>query len=170
MKKQVPTKLQAEKQRKILIHEEVEKLDVLGQESEKKAKKWIIEEAKTSEQKEKEAGAAAMDILWTHKRERYTYRKLLLTKLYSLLTEMDWPSIYEYGVWFDGKGVMASIKDKFGKIHKRAFIPSYDPKYDLNACYRFSVWAEDILDLSEGRLNVPTKNGGGIWLPSKPKT
>jgi hypothetical protein len=165
MKKQVPTKLQQEKQRKRLIHEEVEKLEVLGQESEKKAKKWIIEEGKKSEKRGKEAEAAAMDILWSHKSERYAYKRMLLNKLYSMIAEIDWPYTYEYGVWFDGKGIVVAIKDRYGKLHKRAFIPSHEPKYDLNACFRFSIWAENILDLVEGSLN----GKGEIWLPSRMK-
>jgi len=168
-KYKVHSKLEEKRLRKKLAHEEAEKLEVLGQSSEKKAKKWIIEEAKKSTEKEKKIEAATMDILWTAKHQANAYRKMLMTRLYNMLTEIDWPKTYEYGVWFDGKGIIVAVKDKFKKVWKRAFMPTRKPKYDLAACFKFAVWAEDVLDIAEGRLVMP-KTKGGIWLPSAQKT
>lgn len=158
------SKLQMEKLRKKMVAGEEEKLDVLGQESEKKAKKWIIEEGKKTEKKEKEIEDAWQDVLHASRKKKNTYYKKLMFRLYSMIEEIEWPKVYEYGVWFDGKGILLAVKDKFGKLWKKAFIPSFDPKFDLNACFRFAVWAEDVLDMVEGRLVTP-QSKGGVWLP-----
>jgi len=89
-------------------------------------------------------------------------------RLKGMVDEIDWPKAYEYGVWFDGKGIVLAVKDKYKKNWKRVFVPSFDPKFDLNACFRFSMWAEDILDISEGRMDLP-RSKGGLWLPSPKK-
>jgi len=169
-KYKIRSKLEEEKARKKLQQKEEEKLEVLGQESDKKAKKWIIEEGKNTEKEEKEHDALWHDILHKSRKKKIDYRKMLMTRLYKMVEEIDWPESYEYGVWFDGKGVVLAVKDKFKKLWKRAFKPIHEPKYDLNACFRFAIWAEDILDINEGRLSLPktdlsTKSKGGIWLP-----
>lgn len=167
-KHKIRSKLEEEKFRKKQIEEETEKLEVLGQRSEKKAKKYVIQEAKESEKKEKEIDDIWKGILHASRKKKDSYKKMLMTRLYKMVEEIDWPKSYEYGVWFDGKGVVLAVKDKFRKLWKRAFKPTFDVKYDSNACFRFAMWAEDILDIAEGRLSLP-KSEGGIWLPKSRK-
>ena len=167
-KHKIHTKLEEEKVRKKLIQEEEEKLDVLGQKSDKKAKKWIIEEGKNTEKKEKETDAVWQDVLHSSRKKKTDYYTKLMFRLKGMVDEIDWPKAYEYGVWFDGKGIVLAVKDKYKKNWKRVFVPSFDPKFDLNACFRFSMWAEDILDISEGRMDLP-RSKGGLWLPSLKK-
>lgn len=163
------TALEKEKRKKKLLVEEMERLDVLGQENEHKAAKWVIEEGKRTEKEEKGKEAVRLTQLQDNRRTIKGYKETLMTQLFTVVEKIGWPQGYEYGVWFDGKGVILAIKDKYKKLHKRAFKPTGDPKLDANASLIFAVWAEDILDTCEGNMawqkeNPPT--GGKIWLPN----
>lgn len=149
--------------KKIRIGEELEKVEAMGQESEKKGIKATQEVMKEKEKVEKKKEEKILTLLDETRRKNLEYRKYLLWYLHEMVSDIEWPKAYQWGVWFDGKGVILSIRDKFGKIKKRAFKVTYIPKYDANICYRFAVWAEDVLDASEGRLAQMQKSG--IWTP-----
>ncbi len=153
------------KKKKVL--EEVEKIEAMGQESEVKGKKATQEVVKEKQQIEKKKEEIVLDTLDTLRKRALEYRKFLLIYLHNMVLEISWPQGYKWGVWYDGKGTRLSIKNKFGKLYQRAFRISYQPKYDSHMCYVFAVWAEDVLDLSEGRLSI-TQNKG-IWTPPMKK-
>lgn len=157
-----------DKRRKKII-EEAEKIDEMGQESESKGRKAVQEVAKETEAAEKKKEDEVLNKLDSIRKNRYTYRVFLLNYLHEMVREIKWPTTYSWGVWFDGIGIVLGVRDKFGKLHKKAFKPSYQPKFDAHACYQFAVWAEDVLDMVEGSLEIP-KTEGGIWLPNKTKT
>lgn len=148
--------------------EEIEKILEMGQESESKGKKAVAEVAKENAKAEKKKEDDFMERLSSARKKVFEYRKFLLIYLHDMVAEIDWPKVYEWGVWFDGYGVVLAVRDKYGKIHKKAFRISYEPKYDAHACYQFAVWAEDILDQAEGRFGL-TKTQGGVYIPPTKK-
>jgi len=164
-KHKVRSKLEEEKVRKKLVDDEIYKIDQMGQESEKKAAKVVKEVAEEEDKKEKEFQAKQLEILHKVKKKDKEYKKRLLFYLHSMIEEIDWPKEYEWGIWFDGKGVRLAVKDKNKVLHQRAFQVTNDPKYDLHACLRFAVWAEDVLDLIEDRMDRMHQQGG-VWLPN----
>lgn len=159
MRKKSLTKLEADRLRKKLAAEEEEKIEVLGQESTKKSKKWIIEEAEKSKSEEKKKEEQKLEKLDDVKKSVLTYRQHLMFYLHDLVLEIKLPKEYFWGVWYDGKGIRLTIRDKYKKLHQRAFKICYDPKYDLNKIYEFAVWAEDVYDSVE---RTPQKS---IWTP-----
>jgi len=150
------------------IAEAEERLDVLGQESDKKAKKWIIEDQKEKEKVEKKKEERKLDILDETKKNVHSYKFYLCKFLHDLVVEIRLPETYSWGVWFDGKGIRVAVVDKFKKRKDRAFRITYEPKYDLEMCYTFAQWVEDIYDMNEGDLAIDDKNK--IWTPHKPIT
>lgn len=141
------------------------KIDAMGQESEKKAKKWIVEDAKENEKKENKKKDEALNQLDSKRKQVFAYKEYVLQYLHDLILQIRLPPIYQWGVWFDGKGVKVVVIDKFKKRHVRAFRLSYSPKYDINYCYVFAVWVEDIYDRTEGNLAVQNRPSG-IWTPT----
>lgn len=147
MKKSL-TKLEQEKKKKRLLAEEGEKLSVLGQESESKAAPYIKEEVARVAKEEKKKEADRLTILTDLKKKNDLYKKHVLFYLHNMLTDIQWPRKYQWGVWFDGKGVRLKIIAPDKKVYQRAFKLSLMPKYDLNMCYVFAVWAEDMLEIT----------------------
>lgn len=161
-KHKIKTKLDEERVRKKIIGEEMEKLDAMGQENEHAAAHWVKEEAKKNEKDDLEKRAKEMQILDEQKKNRTIYRQRLLSYFHDAVAEIQFPVTYQWGVWFDGKGICIAIRDRLGGFHKRAFSVSFDPKYDLYAIYSFCVWAEDVLDTVE-------QSNKKIWTPTKYK-
>ena len=147
---------------KIKLEEEQEKIDVLGQESDSKAKKWIEEDVKEQQKKQQKKDDTIMEMLDDKKNKKKvsTYKQILMQLLHDEVFKIGLPHGYEWGVWFDGKGIILAIRDEKGNSHSRAFKITNDPKYDLHAVHEFVVWAEDIYDLCRGGLDV-------IWTPEK---
>ncbi len=159
------TTYEKQKLEKKLLHTEGEKLDAMGQESEKKAKKWIIENAKEDEKKEKKKQEDQLERLDFYRKKRTEYQRFLLFMLHDMIKEVGLPKSYQWGVWFDGKGIRVRVIDKVGKSFQRAFYISYSPIHDTEICYQFAIWVEDIYDLAEKHLLIPQKKS--IWSPKK---
>jgi len=159
MKNKIRTRLDQERENKKAVGIFEEKLEATGQESDKKAVKWVKEEQKEREKKEKEIEAVKKEILENTRKKNNLYLNSLIKCLYGMVFELEWPKEFDFGVWHDGKGIVLAIKDKEKKIYKRAFKPSFNTEYDYNACERFTVWAEGIYSL--------TVQDNGIWTPGK---
>ena len=141
------------------LQEEEEKLDAMGQESESKgikATKKIMDDFNKSEEKKKIDELNKFDM---SRRHVFTYNELLCRTLHQLILNIQMPSIYEWGVWFDGKGIILAIRDKKKVLHRRAFRPCHDPIHDRNAIKTLALWAEDLYDKCEGVLV------SDIWTP-----
>lgn len=156
----IRTQLDLKKYRQKKLAEEEEKLDVLGQESDHKAVKWIQEEGKKNQEEEKKKKDQITQVLkdLVPKKES-SYIQTLVNNMYQALTEVDWNYGWKYMSWFDGKGIRVILKHG-EKNWQRAFKISYAPKYDLNAVARFAVWAEDTV-----AMNSTIIKPGGIILP-----
>lgn len=153
-------KLNSQKKRE--LQEEKDLLTGMGQESEKKAVKYVQEFGKLTEKKNKKKEEDALADLDGKRKYELTYKEAVLRYLHEMLRELSFPKLWQWGVWYDGRGIRLTIIDKKGLKYKRAFTPSHDPKYDLHACYRFARWAEEIVDIQEG-----VKNTKDLWTPIK---
>lgn len=160
-KKILPSKLESEKLRKKKLAEEEEKLDAMGQESEHRAAKYVIEEGVEYQKKQKKIIDDELtkleDVIKVP-----SYKKFLLWKLHDLIAQINMKSNWQWGVWFDGKGIVIGVIRPDKKLYKRAFRLTYDPKYDYNACYEFARWVEDLYDQTLQTYR------GNIWTPNKP--
>lgn len=157
------TKLEEERYRKKKRAEEMEKIDVLGQESDKKAVRPIQEEVKRIQEEEKKKEADRLERLDTATRSIKSYTHEILLSLHSMIAEVGMPRSYQWGVWFDGKGVRLCIIDKYKKKHQRAYKLYHDPVIDLRGAMILALWAEDVYDMVEGQLESP------IWTPNPKK-
>lgn len=141
-----------------------EKIDATGQESDKKAAKYVIEEGKKHQEKQKKKEEKELDNLSIKRKapKIESYYFTLCKTIHDLVQELQFPKTYDWGVWFDGKGIVLKIRDKYKKSHIKAFKPTHEPKYDLAACYKLAWWAEDLYDAIEGN----TSTNGTIWTPT----
>lgn len=142
-------RLQEEKKRKKKIAEEVERLETLGQESEKKAVKWVKENTKEEKKKEKEIEATDLTRLYSKKRLFLTYKEELAKILYERLRKNIWPKGYHYVVTTSPKGIAVFIKNPQNKWYSRGISLSYIPEYDLNAAVVLVIQADNTLAVSE---------------------
>lgn len=144
------------------IGEEMEKLDWTGTENEHKGANAIKEVGKEQEKKQKEDTARQLEMLDSIVKNNARYREKLIYFIHDGLSALTWPDNWQWGVWFDGKGICVVIEDECKNRKKRAFKPSYITKYDHNAALRTVVWADDAIALFEN-----TTNNSPIWIPRK---
>ena len=153
-----------EDQKKYSVEEEGERLEWTGQENEKKGAKAICEVMKEEEEKKEREKNRRLEVLDAIRKKNIKYRENLLFLLHDGLKRLEWTGGWEWGVWFDGFGVLVSIKDHNGQIHKRAFKIIYETCYDYHAVNVFIRWADDLIDL----LSIKKTEQLDIWTPSKP--
>jgi hypothetical protein len=152
MKKKALSPTEERKLRKLKLQEEEEKINLMGSETEsegRKATQAIMEDEK---KKEKKNIIDELNRLDMQKKSIKTYTDLLQFSLHNLVYNIQMPNTYQWGVWFDGRGIVLAIKDKNGVLKKRAFRPSHDPLIDHNAVKTLALWAEDLFDKCEGKL------------------
>lgn len=146
--------------RKKRKEEEKENIEKMGSETEsegRKATQEIMEKERKVKEKEAEDSLNLLDM---RRKSILTYRETLMIALHSLVLDIGMPKEYQWGVWFDGNGIVIAIMDKSKVLHRRAFIPSRDPLVDRNAIHTLSHWAEEVYDQCEGNLHQ-------IWTPPK---
>jgi len=138
-----------QKKRKKKIAEELERLDVLGQESEKKAIKWVKEDHKNQVTKDKEVEAQELTRLSSKKHQIVTYKEELAKILYQRLAKNIWPKGYRYVVNVTPKGIEVHIRNQKNKWYGRGISVTFMPEYDLNAAVILVIQADNTLAVSE---------------------
>jgi len=139
--------------------EEKEILEEMGTESEGKGRAAVQEAGKREIAEMKKEQEDELNKFDMARKSVFTYKDMLQVALHELVNNIGMPSSYQWGVWFDGRGIIIVVKDRRGMVHKRAFRPSMNPLADQNAIKTLALWAEDIYDKCEGKLE-PT-----IWTP-----
>lgn len=149
------TKIEAEKESKKRAAETAEELEVLGQDNEVKAAKWVIEKGNKDRKKEDEKEAEVQWKLDDKKKQVFTYTDLLLKELRQIM--FDWedqkPLGYKWAAVKDKKGLCLWIRDATGKYYAKGIKVSFLPKYDLNAISRMVARACDFMDSLEEKKN-----------------
>jgi len=143
----------SKRQRK--IEEAKELLDYTGNPSEKVGAKAVKEVAKKELDDLEKKQNVEREILDKVRTKNKEYRKALLYLLHTGMTTVDWPKGYQWGVWFDGKGIIAAFIDTEKRKHIKAFVPSYVTKYDHNALLVLVRFCEDSI----------IKENSPVWTP-----
>jgi len=156
-----PTQLRHYRKMKALEEEEI--IEKVGSETESEGRKATQELDKVKKEEDKKREEDALNFLDMNRRKLLAYREILQEALHQLILNIGMPITYRWGVWYDGKGIILAIRDKFNKLHVRAFKPNLDPQIDRNAVKTLALWGEDVYDKCEGNL------ASNIWTPPKQK-
>lgn len=155
-------RIDAEKESKRRAGEAAEELDTLGQESEVKGAKWIIEHDKEQKKEEQRVKAIKEEILADARKKRETYARALMVDWSS--TMKLWASeLPQDGYWWvKGTPDAITLYMKVGdRIYGRATKISGEIKYDRNAMYRFITGALILAN--------PDREESEIWTPNQKK-
>lgn len=137
------------KDKRILVGEQLEKIDVMGQESEKAAVKWVQEEGENVKKKDMKFEADEMQSLSELSKRRFADYKERLGKTVQsvIINALDLPVGWQAHPFQDDKGVGIILWDKLNnKNYVRAFKPCNIPKFDLNAVSKICLQAQEFLD------------------------
>ena len=153
------SKLEKERVLKYKRGEEEEKLSVLGQESERKAKPWVQREVAAWEKKEK----AQRELDWSNLTKLRNNRKEYFRKLVEIFLrfaqEEEIPLKYQILVDLTDQGIIIKIAKT---NYLGAFTPCGMPFYDRHYCKIMAVKLGNTIGKLEGHLK---KSAGGIILP-----
>jgi hypothetical protein len=125
------------------IAEEIEKVMEMGQDSEERGVKVTGQVFKEEKEKERADNLLKLEMLGARRKYK-DYNGLLAKFCKDYLDEEDMEQNVRYTVGDDGTGVVMLIA--YGKrVFQRAFRPSYDPIYDLNACKMFAISCSSLI-------------------------
>ena len=170
--------LNGDKRRRTKIEEAKERLDVLGQESDKKAVKWVTEVGKAANKSTRVQIGVDLEHLDTSSKGSYKKYKSALGKiLYNKFAKLRWPKGFRYGIYVTPKGIECHIYDPFKRKFARGLQVTHNPKYDLNAAQVMTIQADNTVAIIMGEAKaraghiVPNTESsikkGGIWVPPK---
>lgn len=142
----------SEEERKKHVGEISEQIDAMGQDSEIKAAKWVIEKGKEDDKRVKEEESRQLEALNRRSRFKFSHYKGLLAELMEdiLLRRVELRPGWKYRTFHNGKGVGLALISPQGRIYARGFKPINHPEYDLNACVVLCLQAENCIDRVEG--------------------
>ena len=138
-----------EKKRRKKVEEELERIDTVGQESEKKAVKWVKESAQIDANKEREVEATDLSVLNSNKRTIITYKEELAKIIHRRMEKNKWPPEYKFVVNSSPKGIGIFIRNKSKKWFGRGMAITNEPILDLNAAAVLILQADNTIVVSE---------------------
>ena len=156
-------KISLSKEKEIKLQAEAEKLLDMGQESDTKAAKSVIELSNKAEKEDFEEKEKVLDIL-DHKR-RFTslpYKQSIANYMNGLLKEEGIPRGYHYMIQVLEKGMGLAVWNESGTLKAARKLKIIgEPKYDMHAAMLFAYWAGDIIyrDVQKRKEAVFSKNG-----------
>lgn len=159
------SKLEKERVLTKTIGEENEKLEAMGQESNRKAAKWVQEEGKRQRKEEQIKSDDAMTKLWDARGKVFTYRDKLLEEMKREMENWsdELPEGFSWFPMFTSKGLVMWLKNRNGDWFAKGLKISGEPKYDLNGVARLIIGA-----VEEANKQVePIKKPNGLILPYK---
>ena len=160
-------KLAREKELEKLVAAEEEIIAATGQESEKKAKKWVDEDYLSAQKEQQEEEAQVLNRAEAKRKlpQIVDYTQFLTDYLKQELDGEDFPPGFYWRIFMPDKTKVRI--DVFAKElnwrQARGFKISGIPKYDINACQRFALWA-GVSARGEQASRNQTKSG--LWLPN----
>ena len=140
-------KIPLSKEKKIKLQEEAEKLLEMGQESDTKAAKSVIELSNKAEKEDFEEKEKVLDVL-DHKRkfQANPYKESVANYMHSLLKEEGIPRSYHYMIEVLEKGIGLGVWNETGTLKAARKLKIVgEPKYDMHAAMMFAYWAGDII-------------------------
>lgn len=124
-------------------------IEVLGQEDEEEASKWVIESLDEVEASKVKEYDDALQMFSDKNKKFRTYYEALARQLdYLLKYKVDWLGYkFEYQATFNkARGVGVIVKDPLGRVFARGFKPNGEPKYDLHALKVLIYQTENVID------------------------
>lgn len=155
--------MEAEEEGKRRLGEEIERLDVLGQDSDAKAMPWVrreFEEQVKREQIQREIELTQLQKLLKYKHHK-DYFRFLTTVLIRYAREEDIPKKYNIDLEITDLGVVVRIK---GTKYVGAFKPSGLPSYDHLYCKVMAMKLGNTVARLQGYRQ---KTEGGILIPDE---
>ena len=156
------SKLRRTEQINKLKNEYEERVAAMGQESEKKGTKWVQEDIKEKENREKKIEEESLYNLSNIKKDKRKYFAFLVMLVYKFLKTEDIPNRYIIEVGGTQKGIIVTIRNT--DLYK-AFTPSFIEKFDLFACKATAVEVGNTIAHLEGFRHK--SEGGGVLLPDQ---
>lgn len=156
--KQSPLDQEATKKR--LKAQEEERIDVLGQDSDLKAKYWVKKDIEQREKNDRDYFFFCIETLRKTKK-KIPYTRFLTTILLHFIKQEDIPSKYVLNIDLSDQGVLLQIE----KTHYYgAFKPSFIPVIDFHACKLKAIQVGNTVAKLEGYVR---ETAGGIILPDE---
>jgi len=146
------------------IGEAIDKLDAMGQPSEKEGIKWTKRFMDEFDKKEWEKNMLREEVLKRKRLTKKRYFEMLAGMANELFKESEISGGWRGIVYFTQKGMVMQIKSMMGRIFQRAFKPCGIPKIDLNAVYTLLGSAEDTMWQIDEKGNIDLKTKNGIYL------
>ena len=161
------TRYEAERIKKRRAGQAIEELEAMGQDSERKAAKWVREWWNKEDHDQQELIALQLSVLELLQRrgKRKEYFRYLADIFQNKLKEEAIPKRYRITADLTDQGIVISLS-KFGsnKVRSGAFAPSGIPKYDHYAAYVFAVRVGNTVAKWDGYRQT---SAGGIMLTDK---
>lgn len=153
------TRLRKEEVLKYKRGEEEERIEVLGQASDRKAIPWVQKEVLEGERKEQEYFYLATNILKALSKRKKHYARALGQILWHFLQEEWIPKKYFIDIEGNDTGIKIELK---GTKYYGAFKVSGLPSFDFRACQMLAIKIGNTVGKLEG---YSRKSDGGISLP-----
>ena len=163
------TQHQKEQQSKINAGLELEELEALGHDSERKGAKAVIEKYNEEEKKEYNKEQEIKSVLQKkrHLPRFNVYKQHLATELSHLIEEEELPREFYWRVRATPKGIVVEIWKGDGSFYRRrATYVCGEIQYDFNAIERFALWVGDEVYAFLEAQNSENKLSSGIILPN----
>ena len=128
-----PTEERKEKKRKLA--ELSEKIDVLGQESEDGAVKWVKEAQKEEDKAAQQENDNSLNKLDLNKKN-LSYSQILIEEALSFMKGFDIPFGFYWGVLKTSKGIVFWYQTPDKKVYAKGNTISFVPEIDMNGVVR----------------------------------
>lgn len=133
------------RQKEKKIKELEEEIEVLGQDSEDKAVKWVQEVGKRDEQQANQEYSDSLNKLDLKKRS-LTYSQILVEEANLFLKGFDIPKGYTWGALKTREGIVFWYRNPQGKYFAAGNTISLIPEYDMNGVVRKTYKMLDIIE------------------------
>lgn len=162
------TKLEAERQSKILAGELAEEIDTLGQDSESKAVKWVQEKEAEREKEAKVEKTDAIEKLSDVVDQSFTYRRKLYEYAVKEMKGYDLPKGFFWLVELNDKGLLFSYRIPNGRKFAKGIKISTFVREDMQAIDRFiQIMLDEMEEVEDYFINRrEKKTESGIILPN----
>jgi len=137
-----------------------EYLDLVGQDDEEKASKWVIETQDQVSKKEKSVEADTLTKLASVKRRKFDYLKYMAQVAEERFKLIDWPPGFTWKIGIKDDDKLHLIFRYKRKFYGRGIKCTGMEVYDLNAINVIAVQAENTVD----QIMHPIKTESGIYL------
>jgi hypothetical protein len=138
-----------------------EYLDLVSQEDEEKAAKWVIEVEDKNVKQNKKLHDEALTLLSDERKRKFEYLKAMVDLFIKRIKLIDWPKKWTWKVGIkDDDKLHLLFKDPKGRVYGRGIKVTGMQIYDLNALHVLATQAENTID----QLTHLPKTSSGIYL------